>query len=629
LKRITKIEIENFRAFFGSYKVDLPKGENLLVYGENGSGKSSLFKALNNYLSSSRDATFIFIKNHYRPPADNGLIKITFMDADPVTHAIQAGTVQDLDFGTASITHRVNFVKDTELIKGFLDYRSLLDIYNHDKPNPNLFELIVLNILKNQLNVARTFRFGTKWEQLQNNLLHSYTSRVRAHQNALAELPVYENALRETLRRIFRYLNNVLLSTYFNELNIQLRFELQPITFNYSNWKSKWSITKDFRLRVIQNGSPVQDDYSDFLNEARLSAFAVCIYLAALKTNPELIDYKILFLDDVFIGLDATNRLPILKIVQHEFKDYQVILTTYDRHTYELAKRRFEIEVPDEWVAREFYVGNDVIGVQKYEMPIVVEGKTYFDSAVQFLHHREKPDYPAASNYFRKSLEETIKELVPPYETTDAEATQIPDHKLNKLVFATKNFLNKTGNPDTHINSIAGLLSTLLHPLSHHQISSPVYKGELMVIQREIPKLQQQLKLIDHTTNFKVMLEFKKHLKLTFNINAAVGHFIYYELVSEENLLKKLNGAALPTLSTCRCRTVKCYGENAGAPLPQFSPGKDDVRFHYLSLENAYNVIHAFLVNLNGPFPREANYLDAIEYHDGTNWQPLNNLRVW
>jgi predicted ATP-dependent endonuclease of OLD family len=71
LKKITKIEIENFRAFFGSYTIDLPKGENLLVYGENGSGKSSLFKALNNYFSSSRDTSFAFVKNNYRPTADN------------------------------------------------------------------------------------------------------------------------------------------------------------------------------------------------------------------------------------------------------------------------------------------------------------------------------------------------------------------------------------------------------------------------------------------------------------------------------------------------------------------------------------------------------------------------------
>ena len=52
--RITKIEIRNFRAFPSIYQIDLHKaGKNLLVYGENGSGKSSLYLALKCFLESS------------------------------------------------------------------------------------------------------------------------------------------------------------------------------------------------------------------------------------------------------------------------------------------------------------------------------------------------------------------------------------------------------------------------------------------------------------------------------------------------------------------------------------------------------------------------------------------------
>lgn len=50
--RISAIEIKNFRAFKGSpLKINLRQtGKNLLVYGENGSGKSSLFFALKDFL---------------------------------------------------------------------------------------------------------------------------------------------------------------------------------------------------------------------------------------------------------------------------------------------------------------------------------------------------------------------------------------------------------------------------------------------------------------------------------------------------------------------------------------------------------------------------------------------------
>lgn len=46
MRRITKISIDNYRAYIEPLDLELPAGENLLVYGENGSGKSSLFKAL-------------------------------------------------------------------------------------------------------------------------------------------------------------------------------------------------------------------------------------------------------------------------------------------------------------------------------------------------------------------------------------------------------------------------------------------------------------------------------------------------------------------------------------------------------------------------------------------------------
>ena len=54
--RVTKIEIKNFRAFYGTLEIDLHKtGKNLLVYGENGSGKTSLYLALKSFLESSED----------------------------------------------------------------------------------------------------------------------------------------------------------------------------------------------------------------------------------------------------------------------------------------------------------------------------------------------------------------------------------------------------------------------------------------------------------------------------------------------------------------------------------------------------------------------------------------------
>src|SRR3954462_12626134 len=81
--------------------------------------------------------------------------------------------------------------------------------------------------------------------------------------------------------------------------------------------------------------------YSEFLNEARLSALALVIYLASLLEsfpggvtggpNP----LKLLLLDDVLLGLDAANRIPVLEILRDEFRDWQICCLTHDRVWFE------------------------------------------------------------------------------------------------------------------------------------------------------------------------------------------------------------------------------------------------------------------------------------------------------
>ena len=47
------------------------------------------------------------------------------------------------------------------------------------------------------------------------------------------------------------------------------------------------------------------------------------IFLASLRTNPTTVDLKVLFLDDVFVGLDAGNRIPILKYLEMNSKTFR------------------------------------------------------------------------------------------------------------------------------------------------------------------------------------------------------------------------------------------------------------------------------------------------------------------
>src|SRR2546423_827154 len=50
--RLRGIIADNYRAFSGRFKLTLPTGENALIYGENGAGKSSLFHAVRDFLEA-------------------------------------------------------------------------------------------------------------------------------------------------------------------------------------------------------------------------------------------------------------------------------------------------------------------------------------------------------------------------------------------------------------------------------------------------------------------------------------------------------------------------------------------------------------------------------------------------
>ena len=73
MQRISKIIVENFKFFYGSVTFDLER-KNLLLFGENGSGKSSLYWALFTFLQSVFKANDDDIKKYFDPADELNLI---------------------------------------------------------------------------------------------------------------------------------------------------------------------------------------------------------------------------------------------------------------------------------------------------------------------------------------------------------------------------------------------------------------------------------------------------------------------------------------------------------------------------------------------------------------------------
>ena len=146
--RITDIEIKNFKAFYGIYRIGLDEiGKNLLVYGENGSGKSSLYFALKLCLESSDNPSHRFENDQNIFITDAGYVKLCFdanQEIKKNTYKWSEGVIEAEDKLISNIT-------EASKTKGFLDYKSLLEThYLHRESNTvNVFNLLVKTLLAN------------------------------------------------------------------------------------------------------------------------------------------------------------------------------------------------------------------------------------------------------------------------------------------------------------------------------------------------------------------------------------------------------------------------------------------------------------------------------------------------
>lgn len=119
--RIDRIELCNFRSFYGTSVLELG-GKNLLLYGENGTGKSSLALAIQRLLETSRPngAAPKFEYNLFADPSTSAHGKLELSDGEQCVWDGSSG----FSTNVASTT-----VADAAKANNFLDYRTLLKTY--------------------------------------------------------------------------------------------------------------------------------------------------------------------------------------------------------------------------------------------------------------------------------------------------------------------------------------------------------------------------------------------------------------------------------------------------------------------------------------------------------------------
>lgn len=609
MKRISKIVLENYRAYCDRKEIILPNGENLLIYGENGSGKSSLYKGLYGFLKSFVYPT-PFVKNKYVDGA--GKIEISFksFEADNVTINNDGEECYGFYDGNDNIlVANVAFLKAAAMTKGFMDYKDLLRVYLHEK-SKNIFELIVTNVLRN--HSIGTTTIGKEWNNINKDF---YTDRRNniLHRRAPERLERFKDGLVVIFKRLEPKINSYL-SSYFEEFKISISFNLKKLELDDSGKRKNWKINSELFLKVKYRGEDLEN-YEDYLNEARLSAISLCIFLAALKDN-ENTYYKFLFLDDVFIGLDAANRIPILKILKDDFSDYQIIISTYDRYWFNLAKHFFNVNMHKRWKSIELYVGEKQLeGHQNsIQYPIIVDSETNMDKAARYLRNEVHPDYPAAANYLRKALEEKLGNFFPMQEFSDVDCQQFENYELTKRMNSAKKFLKNIHSDYDGLATLDSYMHALLHPMSHFNEEDQIYRSELFDIERILISLENDLKKLAQNT--RLICDKGTKCQIRFH-NIDNTYTCEYILVLKENLYVCKDNDGNLILSECECQSKGAKENDHG--LKQSASYND----FYLSLYDARTKICEYLNQKENRAVTIESGFDGIYYKDVNDFLPI------
>ena len=392
--KTTNIEIKNFRAFPKPYQIKLDNaGKSLLVYGENGSGKSSLYLALKYFFESSvnedqKESKDTEFENHQNIfTEDPGYIKLRFRSEQPQKQ-------ETYEWSENVKETNNNLIIEISKASRFLDYKNLLGVHylQQEGESVNVFDLLVETLLADTVDPVTDRTLAEAWDNIQK----PYPRRSAKHQIAALKqrIEVFNDELVNRLADLRPKVHDILGKFGYK---VELDLDFQGVTYNEKN---KTLDNQQILLNVKFFDKDISERYL-LLNEAKLSAIAISIYLSSILLLPDpKSGLRILALDDVLIGLDMSNRFPVLDILEEDFKDYQIFLMTYDKAWYEIVKQRTSEK---DWKYTEFYF----MATDAYEIPVCKEDAPYLEKAKEYL---DENDYKACAVYVRTAFEAAIKQ---------------------------------------------------------------------------------------------------------------------------------------------------------------------------------------------------------------------------
>ena len=507
MAKINGIVINGFKAFPSLHTIEL-EGKHLLMYGENGSGKSSIYYALhcifNSYRKPDKGQKYFDISN------PQNLISRSFTPKDesdkPYVAVNWFDGGRNVFLSTVSERGCEGFDRLAELETYFVNHQLLNGFFNFTNSNNiNLFPIFQREMLPYKYIDEQELYLSLMYEQIEEEASKLVNNSSVKKINEMItifnkELDSYIGDINLVVSDIY---NNYFKAEGETDLSIILKYpKSNPNPDEYWNgYRLKWDtpliinsngqLIKAKKKTLIKPiiGIEIKEDGVEipkpqvYFNEAKLTAIALSIRFALLKginndddaTPPE---GSFLALDDMLISLDMSNRAKVVDFLLKISDKYKIYLFTHDKMFFEYFKHKTK-KNQDAWVYKEIYMDYD-------KTPYIRNSKDYLGQAEHYIKQHE---YEIAGNFLRKEAEAFCKDFLPKRKQLTGDFAHLD---LNGLIMNCKDYAAESGVIDISIfNELDEHRKFILNPSSHDSYDVAKYGHEVKRCLQTLRKLRE------------------------------------------------------------------------------------------------------------------------------------------